>query len=87
MDGRFSFAPKDEHDNLKPDYLNRAAILQPVDWLPKIQAQKFRPEDAIFEADTPKAAKEKLRAAAPPGATLLIYNTPCEYQKVRSGGG
>jgi len=38
--------------------------------LPKIQAKKFRLQDAIFEANTPKRAKEKLRAALPAGATL-----------------
>lgn len=67
---------------LKPDFLKRAAVLDPTDWLPKIQAKRFRLQDAIFEPNTPKAAKEKLRAAVPAGATVVIYKTPDEFNAV-----
>jgi hypothetical protein len=77
------FVPEDERQEfLKPEFLKRAAVLEPTDWMPKIQAQSFRLRDALFDSNTPKSAKEKLRAAVPHGATLVIYKTPEEFNKV-----
>ena len=68
------FVPEEERAlYVKPEFLKRAATLDPVDWLPKIQAKKFRLQDAIFELHTPKTAKEKLRAAVPASSTVVIY--------------
>ena len=75
--------PEDERaEYVKPEFLKKAATLEPVEWLPKIQAKRFRLQDAIFETNTPKLAKEKLRAAAPTGATVLVYQTPEEFNTV-----
>jgi hypothetical protein len=75
--------PEDERANyVTPEFLKKAAALDPVDWLPKMQAKKFRLQDAIFDPITPKAAKEKLRAAVPAGATVEIYKTPEEFNAV-----
>lgn len=80
------FVPEEERaDYVKPEFLKNAAALEPIDWLPKIQARKFRLQDAIFEPITPKAAKEKLRAAVPAGATVVIYKTPEEFNAVVRG--
>lgn len=77
------FPPVDERSSyVTPEFLDKVAALEPVDWLPKIQAKKFRLQDAIFEPTTPKAAKEKLRAAVPAGATIVIYKTPEEFNAV-----
>ena len=77
------FVPEDERaEYVKPEFLKKAATLEPVEWLPKIQAKRFRLQDAIFETNTPKLAKEKLRAAAPTGATVLVYQTPEEFNTV-----
>jgi hypothetical protein len=77
------FVPEDERaDYVKPEFLKKAAVLEPVDWLPKVQATKFRFRDAIFETNTPKAAKEKLRAAVPSNATVVIYKTPEDFNEV-----
>jgi len=77
------FVPEEERAQyIKPEFLKKAAALNPVDWLPKIQAKKFRLQDAIFEPNTPKRAKEKLRAALPAGATLAIYRTPDEFNEI-----
>jgi hypothetical protein len=74
------FVPEEERAEYeKPEFLKKAAALEPVDWLPKIQAKKFRLQQAIFETDTPKAAKEKLRAAVPPGANVILYKTLPEF--------
>jgi hypothetical protein len=72
-------------DYVKPEFLKKAAALDPVDWLPRMQAQKFRLQDAIFESNTPKAAKEKLRAVVPTGATIAIYKTPEDFNAVVRG--
>jgi hypothetical protein len=77
------FVPEDERQEyIKPEFLKKAAALDPVDWMPKIQAKKFRLQDAIFEKNTPKAAKEKLRAVVPAGATVEIYRTPEDFNRI-----
>jgi hypothetical protein len=74
------FVPEDERpDYLKPEFLKRASVLDPVEWLPKVQANKFRFQQNIFETDTPKAAKEKLRASAPASTTFVFYKTVSEF--------
>ena len=78
--------PADERaEYVKAEFLKRAAALEPIKWLPKVQATKFRLQDAIFEQNTPKAAKEKLRAAVPAGATVLIYKTQEDFNAVVRG--
>jgi hypothetical protein len=75
------FVPKDERaEYVKPDFLRKAAALDPVEWLPRIQAKKFRLQQLIFETDTPQAAKEKLRAAVPAGTTVVLYKTLPEFK-------
>ena len=74
------FVPEDERpDFVKPEFLRKAAALETLDWLPKIQARKFRLQQTILETDTPKPAKEKLRAAVPAGTTVVLYQTLEEF--------
>jgi len=80
------FVPEDERASyVKTDFLKKAAPLDPVEWLPKIQAKKFRLQDAVFEPNTPKAAKERLRAAVPANGTVVVYKTPEEFNAVVVG--
>jgi len=75
------FVPEDERaEYVKPEFLNKAAALEPVDWLPKIQAKKFRLDNELFETNTPKVAKEKLRAAVPAGSSVVLYKTLEEFK-------
>jgi len=75
------FIPQEERPNyVTPDFLKKASTLDPVDWLPKIQAKKFRFQDAVFEPVTPAKSKEKLRAAAPSGTTFVFYKTDQEFE-------
>ena len=75
------FVPEDERAQyVKPEFLKKMATLDPVDWLPKIQAKKFRLDNELFDTVTPKAAREKLRAAAPQGASIEIYTTMDEFE-------
>ncbi len=77
------FVPEDERANyVKPEFLQKAAALEPVEWLARIQAKRFRFQDAVFETKTPKIAKEKLRAAVPAGTTFVFYKTEQEFNAV-----
>lgn len=77
------FVPEDERtDYLTPEFLKKVEILEPVTWLPKIQARKFRLQDATFDRITPALAKKKLRAAIPPNSTVAIYKSPEEFNTV-----
>jgi len=73
---------------LKPDFLKKVAPLDPVIWFPKIQARKFRLQEAMFAPSTPKTAKEKLRQAVstePGRVTIAVYQTEEETKSVIAG--
>jgi hypothetical protein len=55
-------------------------MLEPLDWLPRIRAKKFRLDTELFETNTPKAVKEKLRAAAPAGTSVALYKNMKEFE-------
>jgi hypothetical protein len=85
--GTSPFVPEDERAQyVKPDFLKKAAMLEPVEWLPKIQAKKFRLENELFDNVTPKASKEKLRAAAPPGSSIVVYKSLDEVKPIFQDG-
>jgi hypothetical protein len=75
------FVPEDERsDYVKPGFLKKAATLETLDWLPKIQARKFRLQQNVFETDTPKIIKERLRVAVPPGTIFAFYKTIADFK-------
>ena len=79
--------PEEERaDFVKPEFLKRVAGLEPIDWLPRVQAKRFRLQDATFETNTPTSAKEKLRAAVPQGSTVVIYPTVEKFNAVIQNG-
>ena len=73
--------PSERADYVKPAFLNRVATLEPIDWMPKIQAKKFRLQQRSFEDETPLTSKEKLQAAVPSGASVAFYQTPNDFAK------
>lgn len=80
------FVPEDERAQyVKPEFLKRVEDLEPLEWLPKIQAKHFRLQDATFEAITPTTAKQKLLAAVPASGTVTIYKTPDEFNAIVRG--
>jgi hypothetical protein len=81
------FVPEDERaEYIKPEFLKKTATLDPVDWLPRIQAEKFRLDNEFFATNTPKAAKEKLQAAVPAGATVTLYKNLGEFKAAFQDG-
>lgn len=78
--GTSPFVPEEERaDFVKPEFLKKAATLEPLEWLPKIQAKKFRLQQNLFETDTPTPIKKKIRAAVPSGAVITLYKTVPEF--------
>jgi hypothetical protein len=83
------FVPKDERANyVQADFLKKVATLDPVDWMPKVQAKKFRLQQRSFENETPAVSKQKLQAAASPNTMVVWYKTRDEFAaSVGSDGG
>jgi hypothetical protein len=80
------FVPEDERSAyVKSDFLQKISIFEPVNWMPRVQARKFRLQDATFDPITPAESKEKLRAAVPAGTTMTIYKTPEDFNAVVRG--
>ena len=80
------FVPEEERPAyVKPDYLKKVASLEPVEWLPKVQAKKFRFQQTEFDENTPAASRKKLRSAVPAGATVTVYKTQEEYSAAMIG--
>ena len=74
------FVPQDERAAyVKPEFLKKIAPLDPVEWLPRIQAKKLRLDMQAFDDVTPKPAANKLRAAAPAGTAVELYPTMKEF--------
>jgi hypothetical protein len=76
------FVPREERaDYVKPDYLDKVASLDTLQWLPRIQAKKFRFQQRSYELETPPAAKDKLLASVPANTTVVVYRTKDEFLK------
>jgi hypothetical protein len=76
------FVPQDERaDYVKSDFLKKVAPLEPLEWLPKLQAKKLRLDFELFDTVTPKTVQENLRAAAPPGTSVLLYKNVDEFKQ------
>ena len=81
------FVPEDERaEYVKPEFLKKVAALEPVEWLPKIQAKRFRLDHELFDTNTPKVAKEKLQAAVPAAATVVLYKNLEEFKAAFQDG-
>ena len=75
-----AFVPEEERAAyVKPEFLKKAGALEPVEWLPKVRARKFRLQQTAYDRTTPKTSEEKLRAAVPTGAMTALYKTELEY--------
>jgi len=79
--------PEDERPQyVKPEFLKKVAALDPVDWLPKTQARKFRLDDELFDKATPAAAQERLRRVVPAGSSVLLYKQMDEFKSAFQDG-
>jgi hypothetical protein len=72
---------------LKPEFLQKIAPLDPIMWLPKIQAKRVRLQLAMFGRTTSTTVKEKIGTAAnrDTRVTVLVYRAPLEAKPISSG--
>ena len=75
-----AFVPQEERANyLKDDFLKKAGTLDPVEWIAKVQAKRFRLQQTAYDLATPNSSKDKLRAAVPAGTVTAVYKDEKEY--------
>jgi hypothetical protein len=80
--------PENERANyLTPEFLQRVAGLDPVKWLPKVQAQAVRLQTVANVSVTPKEVKEKMAAALPAGGVTVYYADGVVFVKQAGFGG
>ncbi len=58
---------------VKPEFLEKIAPFDPVQWLPKLKTPAVRVQMMNFDTITPKAAKETIAKSVPATATLTRY--------------
>jgi hypothetical protein len=81
------FVPENERAAyVKPEFLKKVSTLDPLDWLPKIQAKKFRLDTQLYEVTTPKPIKDKLRGAAPAGTISMVFKEVDEFKAAFEDG-
>lgn len=79
------FVPENERPEfMKPDFLKKVAALDPVDWLSKVQAKKTRLQEVVFDSTTPEACRQKLHSAVPAGTSVVVYETPQQFNTARN---
>lgn len=79
--------PEEERpEYVKPEFLKKVAGMDPVDWLAKIQAKKFRLDQQLFDTVTPKAVRDSLRRGVPPGSAVFNYKDREEFKSAFEGG-
>jgi hypothetical protein len=77
-----AFPPKVERANyVTPDFLAKVAPLDTLNWIPKVQAKKFRLQQRHYDQQTPIASKQKMQAAVPEGTTVAFYDNMNEFDK------
>jgi hypothetical protein len=81
-----SLIPESERPNyLKPEFLNKVAPLDPLEWLPRLQSQHVRLQQVLDDSVTPKVVQKRIRAAAPKAAQVVTFNTTKEFSRAESG--
>jgi hypothetical protein len=71
---------------LKPEFLARVALLDPVLWLPKVKAERIRIQNVRTDPVNPVPAQEKLEAAAPDRAEIEQFGNNRALYPAAAGG-
>lgn len=72
--------PTDERaDYLKPEFLKKVENLDPVKWLPTLTTQRVRLQYLKDDEITPMLIRERMLAAAPPNAQIVLYDSEQKY--------
>jgi pimeloyl-ACP methyl ester carboxylesterase len=79
--------PEQERANyLKPEFLQKVAGLDPVQWLPELKERRIRIQQVMDDTVTPKVARERIDSATPASATVLRYDDNMRFFDAASGG-
>lgn len=82
-----SIIPENERATyLKPEFLQKVAGLDPVQWLPHLKDRRIRIQQVMDETATSKDAKERFDSAAPASATIRCYDDNMRFFEAASGG-
>lgn len=82
-----SVVPDEERPRyVTPDFLSKVAPIDPVLWLPRLKTQKIRIDHVLDDPITPKAAKDRMEAAAPATAQIVRYETTRQFFTQVHGG-
>lgn len=71
---------------VKPEFLNKIAWLDPLEWLPQLKSQHVRIQQVMDDSVTPKVAKERIQSAAPRTAQVVSYDDTLQFSRAVSGG-
>ena len=82
-----SLVPDNERaDYLKPEFLNKVAGLDPVQWLPKLKGRNIRLQEVATDPVTPEVCRQRLQAALPSSAKVVRYDGASGLYEVSSSG-
>ncbi len=82
-----SLVPDEERPRyVTPDFLSKVAPVDPVLWLPRLKTQKIRIDHVFDDPVTPKAAKDRLEAAAPASSQVVRHETTRQFFTQVHGG-
>lgn len=66
--------PEEERsDYLNPDFLKRVAPFDPLVWVRKLGSRPVRLQNALYEKDTPRIAKQRIESALPRTTQVVHY--------------
>src|SRR5580700_7195771 len=81
-----SLIPESERPNyMKPEFLKKAAPLDPVEWLPRLKSQNVRLQQVLDDTVTPKVAQKRIKAAASGSARIIAFDTTEQFSRAVSG--
>ena len=73
-------------DYLKPEFLNRVAPLDPVQWLPRLGSQHVRLQHVMDTTITPPVCKQRLESVAPGSVKVVRYAGMHALYSASTGG-
>ncbi len=73
-------------NRLKPAFLKQVAPLDPVQWLPTLHTPYVRIQQNLEDGATPRASKNRIKAAAPRRTEFERFATTAAFMNVEGGG-
>lgn len=82
-----SLIPENERPSyLKPEFLKKIALFDPVQWLPKLTSERMRIMNVMDDNVTPKICRQRLESAAGPSVQVVHYDDTRALFGASTGG-